>query len=171
MDLVNRALRFATEAHAGHVRKYTEEPYVNHLIRVAGLVAERTDDAEMVAAAFLHDTLEDTNVTYAELVHGFGNRVANLVLWLTRISKTGVDGNRARRKRLDLMNLAGADAAAHTIKYADLLDNAKDIVEHDPGFAAVFLPEKAELLAVMTRGDAELRARALAVYGEGKEAA
>jgi hypothetical protein len=69
------------------------------------------------------------------------------------------------------MNLAGADAAAHTIKYADLLDNAKDIVEHDPGFAAVFLPEKAELLAVMTRGDAELRARALAVYGEGKEAA
>ena len=156
--LVARAAAFAHKAHAGHVRKYTGEPYFNHLAEVARIVAATPgSDEAMVAAAYLHDTLEDTPTTYADLVKEFGHEVAVLVAELTNIR---TEGNRATRKARDRARLAGISERAMTIKLADLIHNTGDIVEFDPKFAKLWLAEKTALLAVMTGGDPELRKRA-----------
>lgn len=157
MNTVERAKVFATAAHAavGQTRKYTGEPYVVHPIEVASLVESVGGTEAMVAAALLHDVLEDTGVTVDVLEEQFGSEVADLVLWLTDVSKPG-DGNRSTRKALDRQHSAAAPAAAQTIKVADLISNTRSIVAHDPGFAKVYLEEKRLLLEVLTRADPTL---------------
>jgi (p)ppGpp synthase/HD superfamily hydrolase len=160
-ELVERARMFATAAHAavGQLRKYTFEPYIVHPAEVAGIVAEAGGTPEMIAAAWLHDTVEDTGVT-SELIRAeFGDEVAMLVGWLTDVSRPD-HGNRAARKAVDRAHTAAAPAEAQTIKLADLICNTKSIVAHDPKFAVTYLAEKRELLEVMTKGDPALRARA-----------
>ena len=160
-NIVERARVFATAAHAavGQTRKYTGEPYVVHPIEVSELVASVGGTEAMVAAALLHDVLEDTEVTVDVLEEQFGSEVADLVLWLTDISKPE-DGNRSTRKALDRQHSAAAPAAAQTIKVADLISNTKTIVEFDPGFAKTYLAEKRLLLDVLTRADPTLLAMA-----------
>jgi len=160
-ELVERARMFATAAHAavGQLRKYTFEPYIVHPAEVAGIVAEAGGTPEMIAAAWLHDTVEDTGVT-SELIRAeFGDEVAMLVGWLTDVSRPD-HGNRAARKAVDRAHTAAAPAEAQTIKLADLICNTKSIVAHDPKFAETYLAEKRALLEVMTKGDPALRARA-----------
>lgn len=161
MNTVERAKVFATAAHAavGQTRKYTGEPYVVHPIEVSELVASVGGTEAMVAAALLHDVLEDTEVTVDVLEEQFGSEVADLVLWLTDISKPE-DGNRSTRKVLDRQHSAAAPAAAQTIKVADLISNTRTIVEFDPGFAKTYLAEKRLLLGVLTRADPTLLAMA-----------
>ncbi len=166
-DLVRRAREFATGAHKriDHRRKYTNQPYDAHLKSVAALVAEVTDDPVTVAAAWLHDIVEDTPATHHDIEDAFGPEVARLVHELTDISRPG-DGNRAARKALDRDHLAGASARAQTVKLADLIDNARDICRHDPRFARVYLAEMAALLEVLDRGHPELMRRARKVLEE-----
>ncbi len=156
-NIVERARLFATAAHAavGQTRKYTGEPYVVHPIEVSELVASVGGTEAMVAAALLHDILEDTDVTVDLLEAEFGSEVADLVLWLTDVS-TPEDGNRSTRKALDRQHSAAAPAAAQTIKVADLISNTRTIVEFDPGFARTYLAEKRLLLDVLTRADPTL---------------
>ncbi len=156
-NIVERARVFATAAHAavGQTRKYTGEPYVVHPIEVSELVASVGGTEAMVAAALLHDVLEDTEVTVDVLEELFGSEVADLVLWLTDISKPE-DGNRSTRKALDRQHSAAAPAAAQTIKVADLISNTRTIVEFDPGFARTYLEEKRLLLEVLTRANPAL---------------
>jgi hypothetical protein len=160
-DLVDRARVYATEAHQriNHRRKYNNEPYHVHLSAVAKLVASVTDDAEMIAAAWLHDTVEDTQATLEDIEATFGQPVAELVEELTDISRPG-DGNRAVRKMLDRQHLAQASRRAKTVKLADLIDNCKDITRHDPRFARVYLSEMHSLLDVLQQGDERLYRRA-----------
>jgi (p)ppGpp synthase/HD superfamily hydrolase len=113
----------------------------------------------MVAAAYLHDVIEDTQVTLELIVQEFGPQIANLVLWLTKVSGPE-DGNRAARKELDRQYLAQAPAEAQTVKLADLIANTHSIVAHDPAFAEVYLKEKLALLKVLTKGDHGLWVRA-----------
>jgi (p)ppGpp synthase/HD superfamily hydrolase len=157
MNTVERAKVFAIAAHAavGQTRKYTGEPYVVHPLEVASLVESVGGTEAMVAAALLHDVLEDTEVTVDLLEEQFGSKVADLVLWLTDISRPE-DGNRNTRKALDRQHSAAAPAAAQTIKVADLISNTRSIVAHDPGFAKVYLEEKRLLLDVLTRADPTL---------------
>ncbi len=157
MSLVERARVFATAAHAavGQRRKYTGEPYVVHPIEVSRLVDQIGGTSEMVAAALLHDVLEDTDVTFDVLEEEFGTSVAELVLWLTDVSKPE-DGNRSTRKALDRQHSAAAPAEAQTIKVADLISNTRSIVAHDPDFAVVYLQEKRMLLDVLTKADPNL---------------
>jgi len=160
-DLVARARLFATEAHQviDHRRKYTQQPYAVHLKSVAQIVSEVTDDVEMIAAAWLHDTVEDTAVTFQDLELEFGAPVARLVSEVTDVSKVS-DGNRAVRKALDRDHLAQASPRGQTIKLADLIDNCRDICKHDEKFARTYAVEKAALLEVLTAGDPRLIARA-----------
>lgn len=160
-NIVERARVFATAAHAavGQTRKYTGEPYVVHPIEVSELVASVGGTEAMVAAALLHDVLEDTEVTVDVLEEQFGSEVADLVLWLTDVSRPE-DGNRSTRKALDRQHSAAAPAAAQTIKIADLISNTRTIVEFDPGFAKTYLEEKRLLLDVLTRADPTLLAMA-----------
>jgi (p)ppGpp synthase/HD superfamily hydrolase len=157
---------FATAAHAavGQLRKYTFEPYIVHPAEVAGIVAEYDGTPEMIAAAWLHDTVEDTGVTSELIRKEFGDQVADLVGWLTDVSRPD-HGNRAQRKAVDRAHTAAAPAAAQTIKLADLICNTRSIVEHDAKFAETYLAEKRQLLEVMIKGDARLRERALAQIG------
>ena len=168
MTMVERARVFATAAHAAvkQVRKYTFEPYIVHPAEVAGIVdALEGATFEMVAAAWLHDTVEDTGVTIEVIRAEFGNEVAELVSWLTDVSRPE-DGNRAVRKAIDREHTARAPAEAQTVKLADLIANSRSILAHDPAFARVYLEEKRMLLEVLTRGDATLMAQARRIVGE-----
>jgi (p)ppGpp synthase/HD superfamily hydrolase len=146
--LILLARTFASRAHRGQVRKYTGEPYINHPVEVADIVRRHNGSPEMIAAALLHDVVEDTDVTLDNIRSEFGESVANLVADLTDVSHPE-DGNRATRKAMDREHTAQASAAAMVIKAADLISNTSSIVEHDPSFARVYLKEKRALLDVM----------------------
>lgn len=158
-NLVDRALKFATIAHADQKRKYTGKPYIVHPIEVMQIVSTVEHDEAMLAAALLHDVVEDTDIDLNTIRDVFGDDVASLVDDLTDVSKPE-DGNRKVRKALDREHSAQASARAQTIKLADLISNSSDILENDPKFAKVYLAEKELLLEVLTEGDASLRERA-----------
>jgi (p)ppGpp synthase/HD superfamily hydrolase len=165
LDLETHAAMFATEMHAGQVRKYTFAPYITHCRAVAGLVRTVPHTPEMLAAAWLHDTVEDCGVTLACIQGLFGKTVARYVEQLTDVSRPA-DGNREARKALDRAHLAGADAQVKTIKLADLIDNSRSIVAYDEGFARVYIREKALLLEVLREGDQTLWAQAREIVVE-----
>lgn len=162
MNIVEKARIFATAAHAavGQLRKYTYEPYIVHPAEVFAIVST-VDGAteEMMAAAWLHDVVEDTGVTIEVVRDVFGEKVAELVGWLTDVSRPE-QGNRATRKAIDRAHTAMAPADAQTVKLADLISNSRSIMQHDVEFAKVYLAEKRMLLEVMTKGDATLMAEA-----------
>lgn len=167
-DLTRRAREFATNAHQqiGHRRKYTGQPYSDHLAGVARRVASVSDDPEMLAAAWLHDVVEDTTATFADVEREFGKAVCTLVEELAGASKPS-DGNRSRRKRIDLQHLARASTRAMTIKLANLIDNGRDISKHDPRFAQTYLREMSALLEVLQEGDSRLYQQACRVRDQG----
>jgi len=160
-DIVKHAIRFATEAHQriDQRRKYSGQPYAVHLDQVAKIIQSVSDDEEMIAAAWLHDAVEDTPATLNDIERKFGPPVAQLVRELTDISKPS-DGNRATRKTIDRQHLAEASARGQTIKLADLIDNCKDITKHDAKFARVYLDEMGALLEVLNHADEGLMRRA-----------
>lgn len=162
MNIVQKAQVYAMAAHASvkQLRKYTNEPYIVHPMEVASIVAGVPGATqEMVAAAILHDVIEDTGCTFTDIHMAFGIEIATLVGWLTDVSKPE-DGNRAHRKAIDREHTAQAPTEAQTIKLADLISNSRSIMEHDPQFAVVYLAEKRLLLEVLTKGDPGLHARA-----------
>ncbi len=167
IDIVRKAQVYAMAAHAavGQRRKYTGEPYIVHPAEVASIVASVPGSTpDMVAAAWLHDVVEDTGVTYTDIHMSFGPEIAQLVSWLTDVSRPE-DGNRAKRKAMDREHTAQAPAEAQTIKLADLISNSRSIMQHDPEFARTYLEEKRLLLEVLTKGDRELHARASEFVG------
>lgn len=169
MDIVRKAHVYAMAAHAavGQKRKYTGEPYIVHPAAVAKMVAGVPGATkDMVAAAWLHDVVEDTGCTSNDIHMGFGGEIASLVGWLTDVSRPE-DGNRAKRKAIDREHTARAPAAAQTIKLADIIDNCRSIVKYDPEFAKVYLEEKRQLLEVLTKGDPGLYATAREIVMAG----
>ena len=168
-DLVNRAIQFSTEMHEriDHRRKYSGQPYAAHLEQVAGIVASVTEDPEMIAAAWLHDSVEDTPATFEDIERSFNPAIAQLVRELTDVSKPS-DGNRSARKAIDRDHLGRASARGQTIKLADLIDNCRDITRHDTQFARIYLNEMEALLEVLTKADERLRRRARKAMEESR---
>lgn len=160
--LESRASTFAAKAHDCQFRKYTFEPYIEHPRAVASLVRSVPHTEEQIAAAWLHDTVEDTETTIDDIGRDFGPIVAVLVSELTDVSRPE-DGNRKIRKALDREHLAKASPAAKTVKLADLIDNSASITKHDPKFAVTYLEEKRALLDVLKEGDRTLWDRAYAI--------
>lgn len=152
-----QAIEFSRIAHKGQKRKYTGEDYVWHPIEVARIMTsfatEYTED--MLIAAILHDTIEDTNAEYDDILTAFGKHVADMVNDLTDVSHAG-DGVRWVRKEIDREHTAKASPQAKTIKLADLISNSSSILEHDVEFAKVYIKEKELLLEVLTEGDSTL---------------
>jgi guanosine-3',5'-bis(diphosphate) 3'-pyrophosphohydrolase len=165
-QLVKQASIFAKRAHGDQVRKYTGEPYWHHCQAVAATIAEMEMDEEVQAAAWLHDTIEDTAVVYVDIFNRFGARVANLVDDVTDQTKAGDANNygkllnRAERKTIDRNRLSAVCNDAKSIKLADLIDNTASIVKRDPDFARVYLREKALLLPLLAEGHFVLWCRA-----------
>ena len=150
--MVVEAKMFATAAHAaiGQKRKYSGDDYIVHPQRVAAIVEKHGGTDEMIAAAWLHDTVEDTDVTPILITKMFGVDVADIVEGLTDVSLPS-DGNRAKRKSIDRMHSASASTEAQFVKCADIIDNSWDIAENDLSFAKVYKSEVFLLLHAMTK--------------------
>lgn len=126
-----KAAHFAAIKHTDQRRKGDrQEPYFNHLSDVALILAEHThgNDPVLIAAGFLHDTIEDTKTTYEELVGEFGQEIADLVREVTD------DKNlpSSERKRLQIVNSPKKSPRAKMIKIADKLSNLKSILHSPP---------------------------------------
>ena len=129
------AARFAAEKHAGQKRKgNAAEPYVNHLIEVAQLIAESRPildgelDTNLIIAGLLHDTVEDTSTTFEELRECFGEDVASLVAEVT-------DDNRLRkevRKAWQIETARRKSVRAAVIKLADKVSNLRSMLISPP---------------------------------------
>lgn len=122
--MFDEAVRFATEAHKGQVRKGTKKPYIVHPVEVAKIVATMTSDDEILSAAVLHDTIEDcAGVTKEILCERFGERVAELVAGESEDkSKTWEE-----RKGTTIQRLKTESRELQMIALADKLSNMRDI--------------------------------------------
>ena len=168
MDIIQKALEFATKAHEGQKRKWTGEAYINHPVEVMNIVRSVPHTGEMLCAALMHDCVEDTECSFSDIEDVFGTDVALLVGWLTDVSMPHM-GNRTKRKEVDRKHAAKAPPVAKTIKLADLISNSKSILEHDRDFAKVYIKEKELLLEVLTEGDPTLYAQAKDIVEKAKK--
>lgn len=130
--LLERAYEFAYEKHIDQKRK-TGEPYINHPVAVAGILAELGMDDVTIAAGFLHDVVEDCGVTYEEMQQRFGADVAHLVEGVTKLKRiqfsTKADKQAENLRKLFLA-MAG-DVRVIIVKLADRLHNMRTIEGHD----------------------------------------
>ncbi len=128
--LLARAYAFAAARHAGQTRRASGEPYINHLAEVANLLAFATDGADpvLVAAGILHDTLEDTETTPAELRTLFGSEIASVVAEVT--DPPGLDEAARRRRQVD--HAPELSDRARLLKIADKTSNIRERVAHRP---------------------------------------
>src|ERR1700742_2129530 len=129
--LISEAAELAAHRHNGMARKGRgDEPYINHLAEVANLLATATDgaDAELVAAGWLHDTVEDTDTTREELAQKFSERVAALVVEVT----DDMSLPKAERRRLQVVNASHKSPGAKLIKIADKISNIGARIHPDP---------------------------------------
>ena len=122
LRLVSEAAEFAANRHTGLTRKgRANEPYINHLAEVANMLAIATDgaDAELVAAGWLHDTLEGTRTTRDELEEDFGARVAALVAEVT----DDISLPKSERRQRQIEDASHKSPGAKLIKIADKISN------------------------------------------------
>jgi (p)ppGpp synthase/HD superfamily hydrolase len=129
IQIVARAADFAARKHTHQRRKgEAAEPYFNHLAQVAMVLADAGADANLVAAGYLHDTIEDQEVTHAELVETFGPDVADLVAHVTDDKRLPKD----RRKRLQVEHAPHLPARAQMLKMADKISNLSALLASPP---------------------------------------
>tara|TARA_B100000497_G_scaffold37518_1_gene44071 strand:- start:224 stop:727 length:504 start_codon:yes stop_codon:yes gene_type:complete len=150
MSVIDKAFAFATAAHAavGQKRKYDGAPYIVHPQRVADIVRTYGGSDDQIAAAYLHDVVEDTQVDINTIRDMFGDTIAELVSDLTDVS-CSYDGNRATRKSIDMEHTLCGSVDAQFVKLADIIDNSRDIAENDPSFWKVYQKEMLALLEGM----------------------
>jgi guanosine-3',5'-bis(diphosphate) 3'-pyrophosphohydrolase len=131
LRLVSEAAELAAHRHNGMARKGRGgEPYINHLAEVANLLAAATDgaDAELVAAGWLHDSIEDTETTREELAERFSERVASLVVECT----DDMSLPKAERRRLQVVDASHKSPSAKLIKIADKISNIRARILPNP---------------------------------------
>jgi (p)ppGpp synthase/HD superfamily hydrolase len=153
------AYEFANSAHSsiGQVRKYSGLPYVVHPSEVAEILKSSGEtDPEILCAAFLHDVLEDVypvNPNYSpDAIQAiFGTVVLLYVKELTdEFTREKYPSlNRKKRKNREAQRIANISDGALKVKLADLIDNTRDIVKNDPGFAETYLFEKGKILSAI----------------------
>ena len=146
--ITNKALEFAREKHKGQMRKNnTPVEYITHPINVANLVKKYANNAEniddLVSSAYLHDTLEDTNTTYEELICNFGNIISNLVKELT--NNDVLKKEMGKTKYLS-MKMANMSENALIIKLCDRLDNVSSLYDTNKAFIDKYLRETISIL-------------------------
>lgn len=130
LPLFERAAVFAAVAHRGTTRKGSRIPYLSHPVEAAAIVAEMTDDEELIAAAVLHDVVEDTEVTLEELSSYFGERIAHYVACETEDKRRELPAESTwmMRKQETITFLAEeADRNAKMLALADKLSNLRSI--------------------------------------------
>ena len=127
--LLDRAIVFAVKAHAGTERRGKGFPYIVHPMEAMEIVATMTPDQELLAAAALHDTVEDTDVTIEQIRAEFGDRVADLVKDESDVFVEGVSEQDSwhDRKRAAIERIAKAPRDAKMVALGDKLSNMRAI--------------------------------------------
>jgi len=172
-----KILDFCTKWHGDQKKKYTGEPYTVHLVDVANKYLEYNPRAIInVTAALLHDILEDTKCTEKDIcdfLFGIVNPdenneklflqedieyIVTIVQELTNqyTHKNYPEHNRKYRKILEAKRLWTISRPAQSIKYCDIIVNIRDIIDFDPEFARVYIPEKKYILQGMNKGNFDL---------------
>jgi guanosine-3',5'-bis(diphosphate) 3'-pyrophosphohydrolase len=131
LPVVLQALAFAADKHRDQRRKdAAASPYINHPIALANVLVREGEVVEpaVLAAALLHDTVEDTQTTRAELVAAFGPAIASIVEEVTDDKSLP----KAERKRLQVEHAATMSREAKLVKLADKICNLRDMAEHPP---------------------------------------
>lgn len=128
-ELLDRAIVFAVRAHAGTERRGKGFPYIVHTLEAVGIVATMTSDQELLAAAALHDTVEDTDVTLEQIRDEFGDRIAALVAAESDEPHLGIldVGSWRKRKQAAIDRLASASLDAKMVALGDKLSNMRAI--------------------------------------------
>ncbi|MCA1029827.1 HD domain-containing protein [Bacillus timonensis] len=126
MDLIETARLYAKKAHEGQVRRLTNEPYFVHVEAVANLLKQEGFSAEVVAAGYLHDTVEDTDVSITDIEGAFGKKVAALVQFNTENKALSWED----RKKHTIDTLDGASLEERVLVAADKLDNISSLLSH-----------------------------------------
>ena len=157
---------YADRAHGKQMRKYSNERYIVHPIRVMETCSKYVSKPDVLAAALLHDVLEDTPVLAIELLSfletlmdkDVAQQTLKLVMELTDVytKEAYPHLNRKHRKEKEALRIEQTSADAQTIKYADILDNCKEITAADPNFAPRFLKECMTILKAAPNGNQEL---------------
>lgn len=155
MDKLERSELLASTAHyaIGQRRKYTNHLYIVHpaevviILKKAGII-----DPVILGAAWLHDVVEDTEITLEFIQYNVCHSIANVVEMVTDISRPE-DGNREYRKMLDRQHYLQADYRGKTVKLADCLSNGKDIEKNDRDFSVVYFKEIKLLLPYLKGGN------------------
>ena len=131
LALLLKALAFAAHKHRDQRRKDAEaSPYINHPIALADVLVNEggVTDVEVICAALLHDTVEDTATTHEELANAFGSRIARIVAEVTDDKSLAKD----ERKRLQVEHAASLSHEAKLVKLADKICNLRDVAENPP---------------------------------------
>ena len=131
LALLLEALAFAAHKHRDQRRKDAEaSPYINHPIALADVLVNEggVTDVEVICAALLHDTVEDTATTHEELANAFGSRIARIVAEVTDDTSLAKD----ERKRLQVEHAASLSHEAKLVKLADKICNLRDVAERPP---------------------------------------
>jgi GTP diphosphokinase / guanosine-3',5'-bis(diphosphate) 3'-diphosphatase len=131
LGLIFEALQFAAHKHRDQRRKDPEaSPYINHPIALANIlwVSGGIDDPNVICAALLHDTVEDTETTEAELVERFGAKIASIVMEVTDDKSL----EKAERKRLQVEHAPHLSREAKLVKLADKISNVRDVASAPP---------------------------------------
>lgn len=127
MNLVEKALIFATHAHEGQTRKDERTPYILHPVEVASIASSLTEDEEVLAACILHDTIEDTDTTEEDILREFGAKVCELVAGDTEEEAEGVPREVSwySRKEKSLKKLMNSDRNVKILWLSDKLSNMR----------------------------------------------
>jgi guanosine-3',5'-bis(diphosphate) 3'-pyrophosphohydrolase len=175
-EVLEQVRAFAAAAHGEQKRKYTDELYIEHPVRVMETVRQYNKSLPVLSAALLHDVLEDTAVSSRDLqkflcdilTQDEANETHKLVVELTDVyvKKDYPMLNRRTRKQRESERLALTSGNAHTIKYADIMDNVVDVLKNDSDFSLTYIRECKHLLPMINKGDAELYARAAKTVDE-----
>lgn len=167
LSLILKAQTFATEAHRGVYRKppCQDEPYIEHPKRVAARLFNLGFRPAVVAAAWLHDVIEDTEVTELAIFELFGEEVTKLVMQVTHVSRLE-DGNRAVRRLIDRLHLARSSRDGASIKLSDIIDNMASPF-HSYRWAAKYFDEKRAEIDVLLHGDSRLLEQAYLQHAAG----
>ena len=164
MALLDEAVLFAIEAHKGQRRKFDNTPYIRHPLSVCGILTELTTEPAALAAAVLHDTVEDCADITLEIIHErFGEVVAGYVFYATEKS-TKKDGPRYIRKQIDCEHYKKGLIVSQNIKVADAMDNVPSMFFFDKKFAIQYAKEKIDLLEVLDKADQQLKHKAFNLF-------
>jgi guanosine-3',5'-bis(diphosphate) 3'-pyrophosphohydrolase len=158
LDQLAQTIAFASDQH-GDQRRPTGVPYVEHLLEALEVlvVGAGVTNPDVLAAAILHDVIEDTNCTAADIAARFGPRVAELVGWVT-IPKPARDEDRWTVKQASLLRLADAPRDAILVKLADRVSNVQTLRNLTPDRQRAYYAQTVQYILPLTVGEPWFRA-------------